>query len=115
MCARLIGVPAGKPFRSKRKSTVPDWIAPAASRVRLNVITAVPRPLASAFDAGGTSLVDNRVELNVLVFGAVVGAVGLSSPPHPPASKHVSNSSPHSLIAFASGSNQNLRAMLNPR
>jgi hypothetical protein len=80
-------------------------MAPAAVRVRLKVMTAVPRPLASALVTvlGATSFAGSSVAVNVIVFGTD-GVDGLSSPPHPAASAQVRRSTPDSLIGYASGS-----------
>src|SRR5215510_3067364 len=60
MCAMLNGVFAGKPLRVTWNDTVPLVMLPAASLVTLNVIVAVPLPLASALVIGGTSFAGRR-------------------------------------------------------
>jgi hypothetical protein len=91
-------VPAGKLLTSKWKSTVPDWMAPDELRVRLKVMTAVPRPLCSAFVTGdGLSFAGRSVALNTTVLEFVDGDEGLSLP-HPAASTHVRTSNPRNLI-----------------
>src|SRR5450432_3005577 len=77
MWAILIGVPAGKLVASQTKSAVAEVIAPVESLVRLKVMFAVPRPLASALLTAGTSFDGSKAAVNLTVFepDGVVGVV----------------------------------------
>src|SRR5262249_176474 len=55
MCARLIGVPAGKPVRFAVNDAVADVMFPEASFMTLSVMVAVPAPADSAPVTGGVS------------------------------------------------------------
>ena len=87
MIPAVTAVPAGNPLKSTVMSTVAAVIAPAESRVRLNVMFAVPRPLASALVIAGTTFAGNRTAVNRTWFGFAggVGDVGDLSSPHPAA------------------------------
>src|SRR5687768_8389064 len=65
----LKGVPAGKPVRLTWNEIVPLVMLPAASLVTLNVIVAVPLPLASALDTGGTSFAGDSAAVNTGLTG----------------------------------------------
>src|SRR5436189_6171756 len=72
MCAALIGVFAGKPFRFTTNVADAAVMLPAASFVKSNVIVALPLPLDSAFVTGGTSFAGLRSAVKVGFVGDVV-------------------------------------------
>src|SRR5579864_1612643 len=74
MCAMLIGVPAGYPFRLTTNVAVPAVMLFCASLVISNVMVTLPLPVDSAFDTGGTSLDGMSVAVNV----GLVGEVGVA-------------------------------------
>src|SRR5690242_6457087 len=81
MCAAEITVPAGNPESVTWKSTVPDWMTPAVSRVRLKVIVAVPVPADSALVTAGISFAALSWAVNLTVFAFVLdGDEGLLLP-----------------------------------
>src|SRR5438067_1965264 len=65
MCAMLIGVPAGNPCMFITKVTDAAVMLPAASLVVLNVIVALPLPLASAPLMGGFSFAGESAAVKV--------------------------------------------------
>jgi hypothetical protein len=81
----VIGVPDGKLLTSSEKSAVTAVMAPLASFVRLNVMFAVPLPLASASVIAGTSLDGSTAAVNFTWLALAEGVVGVFEP-HPAAS-----------------------------
>src|SRR5947209_1109035 len=69
MCAAVRFVPGGNPLSETRNVTVAAVIVPPESFVTVNVMVAVPRPLASAFEIGGVSFAGSNAAVNVNVFG----------------------------------------------
>src|SRR5690349_17173942 len=81
MWVRIIGVPAGKPFKLYTKSTVAAVIVPELSRVRWNVMVAFPFAFWSALVIGGVSFAALSAAVNTTVLGCVLdGDDGLLLP-----------------------------------
>src|SRR3954447_11651945 len=79
----LITLFDGNPLKLTSNAAVAAVSAPAASRVRLNVIVAAPRALASAPAVGGTSFEASRFAVNTATFWLFEGEV-VESDPHAP-------------------------------
>src|ERR1700722_18381298 len=77
MWAAVRTVPAGYPVKDATKSTFAEVMALVLSRVKWNVIVAVPVPLVSGPTGAGTSLAELSAAVNTMVLdGAVdVGVV----------------------------------------
>src|SRR6187549_1569270 len=94
----------GKPVSWKRKSAVPAVMSPVESRVTLNVICTLPKPVFSGLAIAGTSLDGDR--LAVITIGRFEAFVGPSSlqPAAPSRHKQRSNTPDRFIVPPAAAS-----------
>jgi hypothetical protein len=114
MCARLIGVPAGKPVRFTTNVAVAAVTLFAESRVTTIVTVALPLPEASAPVMTGTSFAGESAAVNVGLVGVEV--VGLEFLLHPAARKQTAAQTRENrfITSLLVERQKNFRARLNP-